>query len=342
MRRLLSYLRDKHTLWFKLTLMSCCLLFIVLVLPDTNKVEFTYEKGKPWEHEDLIAPFDFAVYKSMDEIINEQNEIRAGKPICYTENDSLLKKNVQQFFATTKLSVLEEGVCKEAFNVILNQKIIQLPDSFISNPHVWIIKDKAVIEKEFNEFFTIVQADNYLRDYITKNIPGADAKRIIEPAENTLVHTLTLSKQLTEQNLNQELNDMALIKDKRLKGQAIINKGEVVDNLKADALSSLQKELSKQKRYNKHTIAALLGKIVYVSLCLAMVFLFLGFFRTNIFAQNRQVTFVFLLISLFVLVASLAAKNNQLSLYAVPFAIAPILIRAFFDTRTALFVHLNI
>lgn len=322
--------------------MSCCLLFIVLVLPDTNKVEFTYEKGKPWEHEDLIAPFDFAVYKSVDEIINEQNEIRAAKPICYTENDSLLKKNIQLFFASTKLSTVEEGVCKEAFNIILNQKIIQLPDSFVSNPHVWIIKDKAVVEKEFNEFFTIVQADNYLRDYISKNIPGADVKRIIEPAENTLVHTLTLSKQLTEQNLNQELNDMALIKDKRLKGQTIINKGEVVDNLKADVLSSLQKELSKQKRYNKHTIAALLGKIIYVALCLAMVFLFLGFFRTNIFAQNRQVTFVFLLVSLFVMVASFATKNNQLSLYAVPFAIAPILIRAFFDTRTALFVHLNI
>lgn len=342
MRRILSYLRDKHTLWFKLILMSCCLFFIVLILPKANKTEFSYETGKPWENEDLIAPFDFAVYKSADEILTEQGNIRQNKPLYYTENDSLFRKNIETFFKENKLSKQEEEVCRAAFKKLLAQKIIQLPDSAIANPPVWIIKDKAVVEKEFNEFFTILQADSFLTNYITKNIGGTDTRRIIEPAENVLVHTLTLSRQLTEQNLNQELNDLALIKDKRLKGQSIINKGDVVDTFKAEVIASLQKELAKQKRYTKHTIAALLGKVMYVALCLAMVFLFLGFFRTNIFAQNRQVTFIFLLVSLFVLAGSLATKNNQLSLYAVPFAIAPILIRAFFDTRTALFVHLNI
>jgi putative nucleotidyltransferase with HDIG domain len=312
------------------------------MLPNANKTEFAYEVGKPWESEDLIAPFDFAVYKSTDEVLTEQNTLREKKPLYYTENDSLFKKNIEKFFAENKLTEQETEAFREAFNIILHQKIIQLPDSGAPNPPVWIIKDKAVVEKEFSEFFTIAQADNFLTDYISKNIPDVDVKRVSESAENTLIHTLTLSRQLTDQNLNQELNDMALIKDKRLKGQSIINKGEVVDNLKAEVLNSLQTELSKQKRYNKHTIAAFLGKVMYVALCLAMVFLFLGFFRTNIFAQNSQVTFIFLLASLFVLAGSLATKNNQLSLYAVPFAIAPILIRAFFDTRTALFVHLNI
>jgi cyclic-di-AMP phosphodiesterase PgpH len=342
MRRILSYLRDKHTLWFKLTLMSFCLFVIVLTLPNANKVEYSYEIGKPWENEDLIAPFDFAVYKSPQEVIAEQNNIREKKPLYYTENDSSFKKNIETFFAQTKLSKQEADVCRSAFNILLHQKIIQLPDSGAENPPIWIIKDKAVVEKEFSEFFTILQADNFLTDYISKNVPGTDAKRIIGPAENTLIHTLTLSKTLTEQYLNQELNDMALIKDKRLKGQSIVNKGEVVDNFKAEVINSLQKELAKQNKYNKHNIALFLGKMIYVALCLAMVFLFLGFFRTNIFAQNRQVTFIFLLVVLFVFAGSLATRNNQLSLYAVPFAIAPILIRAFFDTRTALFVHLNI
>jgi len=339
---MLSYLRDKHTLWFKLTLMSCCLLLIVLMLPNPNKTQFSYETGKPWENEDLIAPFDFAIYKSADEVSLEQNYIRQNKPLYYTENDSVFRKNIETFFKENKLSKQEAEVCRIAFNKLLAQKIIQLPDSGSMASPVWIIKDKAVIEKEFSDFYTILQADSFLTNSITKSFPQVDAKRIIESAENTLIHTLTLSKKLTEQNLNQELNDLALIKDKRVKGQSIINKGDVVDASKSEILSSLQKELSKQKKYNKHAISALLGRVIYVALCLAMVFLFLGFFRTGIFAQNTQVTFIFLLVSLFVLAASLATRNNQLSLYAVPFAIAPILIRAFFDTRTALFVHLNI
>ena len=322
--------------------MSCCLLVIVLLLPNPNKTQYAYEVGKPWENEDLIAPFDFAVYKSADEVLLEQNSIRQSKPFYYTENDSVFKSNIERFFTENKLSKQEEQVCRDAFDKILAKKIIQLPDSGSANSPVWIIKDKTVGEREFSEFFTILQADSFLTDAIYKNFYPENAKRIVELAENTLIHTLTLSKKLTDQNLNQELSDLALIKDKRIKGQSIINKGDVVDASKAEILNSLQKELVKQKRYNKHTIAALLGRIIYVALCLAMVFLFLGFFRTNIFAQNTQVTFIFLLVCLFVLASSLATGNDKLSLYAVPFAIAPILIRAFFDTRTALFVHLNI
>jgi hypothetical protein len=142
--------------------------------------------------------------------------------------------------------------------------------------------------------------------------------------------------------MDQELADMALIKDKRIKGQSIINRGDVVDENKLAVLNSLQKELQKKERYNEHTLIALAGKVIYVALCLAMVFLFLGFFRTSIFGQNTQVTFIFLLVTLFVFSASLFVNYTEFSLYALPFAIAPVIIRAFFDTRTALFVHLNI
>ncbi|HXB40968.1 MAG TPA: HDIG domain-containing protein, partial [Bacteroidia bacterium] len=51
---------------------------------------------------------------------------------------------------------------------------------------------------------------------------------------------------------------------------------------------------------------------------------------------------IFLLVTLFVFAASLLVKHTEFSLYVLPFAIAPVIIRAFFDTRTALFVHLNI
>ncbi|HWY38569.1 MAG TPA: hypothetical protein VNY73_08425, partial [Bacteroidia bacterium] len=342
MRRILAYLRDKHTLWFKLSLMTCCLFLIVLVLPDPGKTQFAYETGKPWENEDLIAPFDFAVYKPAEEVLSERNIIRQSKPLYYSESDSVFRKNIESFFKENKLSGQEEEVCRTVFNALLVKKIIQLPDSVAKNPPVWIIKDKAVVEREFSDFFTILQADSFLAQSITASLGIQESKKLLEPAENTLIHTLTLNKKLTEQNLNQELNDLALIKDKRIKGQSIINKGDVVDAGKAEILSSLQKELTKQKKYNKHVIAALLGRIMYVALSLAMVFLFLGFFRTSIFGQNTQVTFIFMLVTLFVAAASLTTRNSQFSLYAVPFAIAPILIRAFFDTRTALFVHLNI
>ncbi|HXB39959.1 MAG TPA: hypothetical protein VNZ49_05405, partial [Bacteroidia bacterium] len=278
-RILLSYLRDKHTLWYKLGLMFCCLFFIVLILPDPNKSEFKYEINKPWENEDLIAPFDFAVYKSEGEISSEQNVIRENTPLYYTENDSVFKKNIKLFFSDNQLNKQEEQTCHAAFDTLLQKKIIQLPDSGSLLSPVWILKNKTVSEKHFPDFFTLARADSFLTAYLDK---GKSSMWVTE-AENALVHTLYFSKVLTKQNLNQELGDMPLIKDKRLKGQSIINKGDVVDESKSSIIGSLKKELEKQDRYNKHTFLALMGKVVYVALCLAMVFLFLGFFRSGIF-----------------------------------------------------------
>jgi membrane-associated HD superfamily phosphohydrolase len=70
--------------------------------------------------------------------------------------------------------------------------------------------------------------------------------------------------------------------------------------------------------------------------------LFLAFFRKTIFSQNSQVTFIFLVIILIVLVTSIVSKYNVNFIYAVPFCLVPILIRVFFDSRTSLFNFLNI
>lgn len=337
-RFLLAYLRDKHTLWYKLGLMACCVIFLVVILPDPNQSEFKYELHKPWENEDLIAPFDFAVYKSDEERAGEEGLIRENAPLHYTENDSALRNNIAVFFADLKPWEQDAKLLRQCFDTLLRKKIIQLPDSGSLTAPVWIVKNKTVTERRFSDFFTVAHADSFLSDYLEKN----NLQKYAAAAENVLVHTVYFSSVLTARNLNQELSDMPLIKDKRIKGQSIINKGDVVDAVKQAMLMSLQKELKKRERYNTHTFLAFSGRVIYVALCLAMVFLFLGFFRTGIFGQNTQVTFIFLLVSLFIFTTSLFIKYTSFSLYALPFAIAPVIIRAFFDTRTALFVHLNI
>jgi len=308
------------------------------MLPNPSKADFKYSLGMPWEHEDLIAPFDFAVYKTESELAEEQGFVKEYSPLYYTEKDSAFRANVQTFFRENSLSKPEALTLNAIFDTLLQKKIVQLPEAGSTSSVIWILKGKTVTEKRFTDFYTVAQADSFLALSLTRN----NLQKFIAPAENALIHTLYFNKALTDQGLNQELADMALIKDKRIKGQSIINKGEVVDESKLAILNSLQKELQKQERYNKHTFIAVLGRVIYVALCLAMVFLFLGFFRTSIFGQNTQVTFIFLLVTLFVFATSLFVKHTEFSLYALPFAIAPVIIRAFFDTRTALFVHLNI
>ncbi len=98
MQELLAYLRNKHGLWFKLTVFFCSLFFIVWLLPSNNSIKLSYQLSKPWDKEDLIAPFDFAVYKSEAEVTAEKKQIKQHAELYYIYNDSLFRKNRIYFF----------------------------------------------------------------------------------------------------------------------------------------------------------------------------------------------------------------------------------------------------
>ena len=344
MNRLLDYLRNKHGLWFKLGVFLCSLIFIVWLLPSINTVNISYQLSKPWDKEDLIAPFDFAIYKSDAEVSAEKNNIKQQGELYYLYNDSAFTKNKNSFFEKNKLSKQELVVCKEIFDELSTKKIIELPDTTLSepNPQVLVENNKIVEAAHLHDFYTLPQADSFLNDRIKRALDASAATHLIELAENCLTHTLIFNKKTTSQNMKQQLSNVVSIKDKKLKGQSIIKRGDVVNTDNVAILQSLQKEINKQDYKDQNSIISLLGKVIYVGLCLMMVFLFLGLFRTGIFSRNTHISFVFILICFFVLVCSLTVKNPLISIYAIPFAIAPVIIRTFFDTRTALFVHLNI
>ena len=343
MNQLLDYLRNKHGLWFKLGVVFVSLLFIVWLLPNPNSISISYELSKPWDKEDLIAPFDFAVYKSDAEVLKERKNIKKNAPLYYIENDSIFKKNLNSFFKNIKLNKEEKVVWASIYDSLIKKGIIELPDTLIGNPVVWVLKNNIVAEKHFHDFFTLTQADSFVTITSFKKLPTANTasyRRVF--SFTTLTHTLFYNKEKSLNGMNQELNDLAIIKDKFIKGQSIIKRGDVVNTDNVAVLQSLQKEINKQDYKNQSSIISLLGKVIYVGLCLLMVFLFLGLFRTGIFSRNTHISFIFILICFFVLVSSLAIKNPLISIYAIPFAVAPVIIRTFFDTRTALFVHLNI
>ena len=55
------------------------LLVIVLIsfmFPNNAKFKYNFEKGQTWRYEDLIAPFDFAIFKPLEELNAEREVVR--------------------------------------------------------------------------------------------------------------------------------------------------------------------------------------------------------------------------------------------------------------------------
>jgi cyclic-di-AMP phosphodiesterase PgpH len=82
--------------WIFTFLVTAVLLF--LIMPGEQKFKYEYQKGFPWNHENLVAPFDFAILKTEGEIEQEKEEL-LGSVIPYFTFDTTL--------AATKINQLK-------------------------------------------------------------------------------------------------------------------------------------------------------------------------------------------------------------------------------------------
>lgn len=342
-----SYLRDKHALWYKSFLFVVCLLFIVWCLPKQGhfKYEFAQLKGKPWNYENLIAPFDFPIYKTTEEFNKERGEVIKNSKFYFVYNDDLLQKKINAFDTLKNLRDKSfYSIGKPILDSILKKGVFEQIDTLKGKraDFTILVRIKGLVEEhELGDYYSLSQADKYLINEVDKST-GKHKDSLITLLESCLVQSIFYNEELTQKTLNQDLNNLLPTRNKILKGQIIISKGEIVDDEKFNILSSLETEHAVHTVGTINYFLLVVGQLIIVALCLAMMFLFMAFFRKTIFAQNSHVTFLFLLISLFIFIGSRVYANENLNIYIVPFTIAPIIIRAFFDTRTALFAHLNI
>ena len=75
MRDFINKIYKNHSLIYKVLLFIATTFLIVYLFPKSGKFKYSFEKGKPWQSEDLQAPFDFAIKKTDEEIEFEKKEV---------------------------------------------------------------------------------------------------------------------------------------------------------------------------------------------------------------------------------------------------------------------------
>ncbi len=72
-------------------------LIIINFLPIERKFRYEFQKGRPWQHEDLIAPFDFPVYKLPEELQAERDSIEKSVKPYFIYDPDVESKVLAQF-----------------------------------------------------------------------------------------------------------------------------------------------------------------------------------------------------------------------------------------------------
>ena len=357
-------LSNQHENISKIVLIFISVLLIVIALPKETQFNYTFDKGKPWAFENMIAPFDFAIHKTEAELNEEKAAVMKNSHPFYRFNDKLgeqkiylfkneLKdvwnkrfsnsvKNYKEVEQQDKLRMVQETIGAQILKVVNEKGIILINDKTSSNNPdgiITIIRDNIAEEHNLNDYYTIQSAFTFIQTQL-ELFSAADQSLLAPLLENALAHNIIYDDQATRQWTKQLIDKISLSHGLVQKGEVIILKGEIIDDTRFQKIESLKDEMKNQEFTSSARWLMLLGHFILVSLAMMMLVMFLVLFRKDIFDDLRRILLLMLLIVLITYLFLWARKINVFDMYLVPVCILPIIIRAFFDTRTALFTHI--
>jgi len=350
MKDFINTLYKNHSLAYKLLLFISTTFLIVYLFPKSGKFKYGFERGKPWQSENLYAPFDFAIKKTESEINSEKKSI-SDNALLYFNIDADVKGKVDEAYKSAITNVISDTIPKTSLDSIIDigQKFINELYSFgllsedynfESDNNVVILEDRVekqkalfsnlIKQKDLSSKLEKILLDNNLSNY--KNILTSLFFDIAEP-------NLIYNQAFSESALNEELDKISFTRGSVEKETLIISKGEVVEGDKFQILESLESEYESQVWNESNFYWIVFAYTLLVALALLMLLLFLRKYRTKVFEDNTKVTFIFFNILLMVLLTTLVINYNSQYIYVVPICILPLVLKAFFDARLGMFVH---
>ena len=340
MNKLFTFIRDRHALLYKGFIFVGSLSVIVYCCPRESKFRYDLSdiKDRPWSYDNLVAPFDYAIQKSTEELQDEKKDIQSNS-IPYFRFDTTISNQNEQILSTQFVSIAPE-IRREI--LIAVDKVYALGIRAVSNEVgkssqdlVNVVFKNVVEEHHLSDFQDPLAADSLV---LTKLELEAKADWINRPYE-PLSANIIFDSSLTNKSIRQAIDNISSSRGAITKGQIIVSRGEMVNEEIYKKIFSLNEEYRLQRLGGRDWLITT-AQILLVGFCLFILFQFLRLFRREILAHDSRLLFILLLVVLTVCMSYIPASIENISLLALPFCILPVIIRAFFDTRLALFTHL--
>lgn len=339
----------KHqSLLYKVLLYIASVAVIVYLFPKGGKFKYDIQKGKPWQYETLIAPFDFPIYKTQEELALEKEEITSNSRMYFSLNPSVFEGVKENFINRYSIYVSDTITSSNPqlydFSLTLLSEfykngVFSSQKKFDKEQPISLISNN--IEREL--LFGDINQPMMLQQFLSESLADSPFKSFNLPLYDlffdVIVSNVEFEDSFTQQALDDQLKSISPTRDVVSKGIRIIAKGEVVEGDKFKKLNSLKREYQSQVWSKSNYTWIVFGYVVLAGLVLLMLLLFLKNYRNSIFENNRKVTFIFVNIILMISLTTLVVKYQADYIYVVPLCILPLILKAFFDARLGLFAH---
>ena len=324
---------------------------IVYFLPNEGKFNYQFDINKPWKYGLLQASFDFPIYKNDMQVQKEQDSILATyQPYFHIEKNvekEMIERLREDYNKTLRHSLpgtdyirYIERMLKEMYRngIIAGNDLTRMEEDSITA--IRTVEQNTATSRPVGQLYTVKDAYEYLLNADTTHYK----KKVLQQCNlnNYITPNLIYDEAKSEAAQKDLLSNISYANGFVLNGQKIIDRGEIVNEQAYNILESLRKEWEKRSDSLQEKRLTLAGQILYVGIFLFCFMVYLDLFRADYYERKGSLSLLFALIVLFPVIASVMVSQSLSSIYIVPFAMIPIIVRIFLDSRTAFMAHVTI
>lgn len=318
-------------------------LLLVYFLPRETKFGYEYEQGRPWRYNSLIATFDFPVYKTPDEVKAERDSALSQFQPFYTEDVQIAQRQIAAFETAWRAGRFGD-VPAHCLNHV--DKMLRgvyeagiVPSADLSQmakertPGVRVVEGTEAVTRPITELYSTRSAYEYIVYADTVNFPRELLARC--NINEYLSPNLSIDSAKTSAVLEDLLAAVSPASGMVQSGQRIIDRGEIISAEQYKILQSFERETVRRNDPSKGMWQVVTGQVMFV-LCVIVAFVFyLRLFRREYLRSPHSILLLSSLIAIFPLITYAMVDQKFLNVYMVPYAMVPIFVRIFMDSRTA-------
>ena len=315
---------------------------VVYLLPRAGSFQYEIQAGKPWQYETLLAPYDFPIQKTADELEEERTRLKANIPRYFSVDQEVLPAvfdAFDQYVAALPANEASNALFvnwRTTIEAMYTIGVVSFSETLFEE-EIALVNNTRKKTIKLTDLYADIDVKNELENQLIEAGTGILSDASMQYLLSLITPNVSYDETLTAQFRSEALAGIVSIRGLVTKGTRIIAKGEVVEGEKLKILQSLQLEYESQTWTQTNTAWIILGYTLLVSVPVLLLFVFLWRTRSLVFENNKRITFLCVIILLMVLLTKTVVDVNPLYVYAVPICMLPLLLRTFFDTRIALF-----
>ncbi|MCW3804193.1 HD family phosphohydrolase [Plebeiibacterium marinum] len=372
MKNFLYKLKRYSQTTYRILLFLAAVFLIANLMPREGKFQYEFKKGEPWRYEVLIAPFNFRIYKTDIELNVERDSILKNfRPYFVQDSTAYSKVNegflleytkrlteykskykfLRRRYQNTSTDEYIKNVADSLFRHISDKGVISLPDEYMERSdqlELMLVRNNLAEPYLSSEFYSLRSAYQFFTRELAKSLAlVTNDFESVEgfvselQVERFLVANVSMDGGRSESEKSNLLKNMALTKGIVLAGQKIIDKGEIIDEQALKKLDSYKKEYEARVGTLSEYNIVFVGHLLISFLFLTGLYLFLYFFRHDVYSNLKYVTFLLLILCTVIALAYLSYRIPDIPMWVIPFTILPLIVRTFMDARLGYFIHVT-